>query len=349
MTSKLSNTQRKADTGYEPDDCWENVWVEVKSQSHGFRNLRASLLGLAYWLTSDPASRGLLVLVDSRITEERLNKERHLAEQVLHPNVMRRLDIVSIRDKQYLGLPPDLGEDFRSWLDQLILDESHAGKSRQLFYDILQLLMHQWLLDCGPVTADWLTKTAGCSSPTVTNALRRLDHYLLRHSDRRVELRYFPKDEWARLLAVSDDVRSTIRFADRSGQPRSPESHLRRLEKLNISNLAVGGVIGAKHYDPNLDLVGTPRLDLSLHCPSANMDVSFIEKLDPALQRVKDSHQPVSVAVHAVRRKNSLFKTGEGPLAWADPVECLLDLHEAHLESQALEFLNSFPAVKGKL
>jgi hypothetical protein len=29
-------------------------------------------------------------------------------------------------------------------------------------------------------------------------------------------------------------------------------------------------------------------------------------------------------------------------------LECLLDLHEARLESQALDFLKSFPATKGR-
>jgi hypothetical protein len=52
--------------------------------------------------------------------------------------------------------------------------------------------------------------------------------------------------------------------------------------------------------------------------------------------------------IHALRRAESLFQPGEDGLPWADPVECLLDLHEARLESQALEFLNSFPATKGR-
>jgi hypothetical protein len=341
MTLNLSRHLRKAKIAYEPDGQWQDVGVEVKFQTHGFRDLRASLLQRAYWLTSNPKSRGVLVLVGSRITEEGLQEEWRLAEKVLHPDVVNRLTVAVGRDKQYIGLPSDLGDDFCTWLDQLILEQSHKGKPRDSFYAIFQILLHQWLLAQGPTTSAWLMETAGCSYPTVRDALRRLDHYLLRHSDRRVELRYFPKDEWARLLAVSDHVRSTARLADRSGQPRSPESHIRRLEKLNISNLAVGGVIGTKHYYPNLDLVGTPRLDLSLHCPGRNLDLSFIEKLDPALKKVEDPLQPVTVAVHAVRRKDSFFEPGAGALSWADPVECLLDLHEARLESQAVDFLRA--------
>ena len=82
----------KADIGYEPDGCWqkgaEKVWVELKSGTHSFRNVRASLLGLAYLLSSDPDSRALLVLSDSKITEERLHAELLLIEQTLRPQVM---------------------------------------------------------------------------------------------------------------------------------------------------------------------------------------------------------------------------------------------------------------------
>jgi hypothetical protein len=327
---------------YEPDATWQDIGIEVKFQTHGFRNLRASLLGLAYWLSMNPGYRGVLLLVDSRITEEGLQKERRLAEQVLQPDILNRLTLAVIRGDQYVGLPPVFGEDFRTWLNQFVLERRRQGKRRDSsFYEIFQILVHQWLLGRGPVTTEWLQEAAGLSYPTVREALRRLHHYLLRSSDRRVELRYLPKDEWARLVAVSSEVRSTTRFADLSGQPRSPESHLRRLEKLNIPNLAVGGVIGAKHYYPQLDLVGTPRLDLCLHCPGGNMDLSFVGRLDPALRRIEDPLQPVNTVVHVVRRKDSFFEPSGGGLPCADPVECLLDLHEAHLESQAAEFLRA--------
>ena len=186
-----------------------------------------------------------------------------------------------------------------------------------------------------------LARTAGCSYPTVARALRPLGSLLERSSDRRVALRWFPKDEFARLLANADRARSTVRFLDQSGQPRSAESQLRRLEKLNPPGLAIGGVLGAKHYFFDLDLVGTPRLDLSLHCPGQRMNLDFIEKLDPALKRVSDPLQPASLVVHAIRHADALFTPRDGGLAWADPVECLLDLHEARLEMQASQFLEA--------
>ena len=52
-----------------------------------------------------------------------------------------------------------------------------------------------------------------------------------------------------------------------------------------------------------------------------------------------ESGEPCQVVVHTLFRTESFFSTVENGVRWADEVECLLDLHEARLESQALEFL----------
>jgi hypothetical protein len=346
VTIKSRSTE---DIGYQPDGHWQNVWVEVKSATHGLANLRASLLGLSYWLAGNPDARGLLLLVESRITEERLHKEVQLAKHVLNADVLSRLTVATVKDGQYVGLPAGLGQDFRSWLDQLTVQESRRSGVRGSFYTIFEILIHEWLLGHGPMTTEWLMKTAGYSYPTVAKALERLSNSIYRHSDRRIELNYFPRQEWARLVAESDRVRGTAYFVDRSGQARSPESLFRRIQRLERHDLAVGGVWGAKHYHPNLDLLGNPRLDLSLHCPSNKVDWSFVDRLDPALMRTQRRDEPAALAVHLLRRASPLFQANRSGPQWADPVECLLDLHEAHLEPQAREFLNSFPAAKGKL
>jgi hypothetical protein len=166
-----------------------------------------------------------------------------------------------------------------------------------------------------------------------------LKRSVLRYSDRRVELRDFPYEEWARLIAVSEDTRSTMRFRDTSGSPRSQEALIRRMTTLQIPELAIGGVHGAKHYYPELDLVGSPRLDLSYYCRSSSADLSFVQKLDPALQRADDSADSAALVVHLARRAEVLPLEQSSGLKYADPVECLIDLHEARLEAQAKEFL----------
>jgi hypothetical protein len=173
----------------------------------------------------------------------------------------------------------------------------------------------------------------------VAAVVKRLSTAILRHADRRIELKHVPREEWARFFAVSDTARSTLRFADRSDEPSSANALLRRVRHLAPARVAVGGVTAARHYSPDLDLVGLPRLDLSIHAPDRDVDIEFVRRLEPALKPVGDPTAPAVLAVHFVRHKEPLFVAADG-LPWTDPVECLLDLYEAGLESQAFEFLD---------
>src|SRR5690349_14111761 len=67
---------------------------------------------------------------------------------------------------------------------------------------IKKILLHQWLTSGEAVTSEWLARTAGCSYPAVARALSSLGSLLERRSDRRVVLRWFPREEFARLIAV---------------------------------------------------------------------------------------------------------------------------------------------------
>ncbi len=191
------------------------------------------------------------------------------------------------------------------------------------------------------ITLNWIGEAAGCAYRAVAGTLESLGNAILRHSDRSVELRFFPKDAWGQLLATSAKSRMTMKYADSSGQPRSPDSLIRRLKKLQRSDIAVGGILGARHYYPGIDMIGTPRLDLAVHCPDKYADISFVEQLDPALKKEDNPEVPPALVLHFIRRKENIFGKSFDVLPWADPVECLLDLHEMKLEPQALDFLNT--------
>ncbi len=90
-----------------------------------------------------------------------------------------------------------------------------------------------------------------------------------------------------------------------------------------------GGVAGARHYHPKLDLAGLPRLDLSVHTPGREADIGFVRRLDPALTQVTDPAAPAVVVLHFVRHQEALFAASASGLPWADPLECFFDLHEA--------------------
>ena len=321
----------------------ENTLVDVKFGVDSLRTLRTSLVLVAYPLGENPACVGYLVLVDSSISPERLAEEWRRVASILREDVLARLSICLPSGGGFTGIPREPDAATQRMLAGVVAGEHHQpGNVRTDFSFVLQkLLLLQWLTSGAPVTSDWLARTAGCSYPSVARLLASLGGLVERGSDRRVRLRWFPKEGFARMLAVADRARSTVRFADASGQPRPVEAHLRRLEKLAPPGLALGGVLGARHYDPALDLAGVPRLDLSMHVPGKPLNLEFMERLDPGLRRVDDPLAPANVVVHAVRQADAQFTPRTGGLAWADPVECLFDLHEARLEAQAAQFLEN--------
>lgn len=338
-----SNINKRHQWHLETDARVGNALIEVKFGVDALRTIRTSLMQVAYRVGEDPATRGYIVLVDSPITMDRLQDEWERAATVLRQDVLSRLCICLHSGGRIKGIPRDPDTETQRMLSEVVEKERGGMNTTRTDYSFVvqKLLLHQWLTSGQPVTSEWLARTAGCSYPAVARALGSLGSLLERRSDRRVVLRWFPKEEFARLLAVANRARSTTRFADYSGQPRTPESHLRRLEKLNPPGLAIGGVLGAKHYYTDLDLVGTPRLDLSLHSPGKRMNLDFLEKLDPALKRVEDPLTPANVVVHAVRQADAQFAPRAGGLAWADPLECLFDLYDARLEMQAAQFLEA--------
>jgi hypothetical protein len=339
--------------GVRVDALSDDTAFEVLVEPRDVRRLRAALMDIARIVATGSVCHGVLVLEEPHITERRIRDEWEGAASVMRPELFDRLALAVHRSGEWTGTPypPDardleiLNEIIRN---QLARQPVPSGRGSEAYYEILRILIHHWLLGKGAIAINRLMEISGNSYPTVSKSLHRLDYCLQRHSDRSVELRYFPRDEWARLLAVSDEVRATARFIDPSGQPRSPGSLLRRLRKLQRGDVAVGGVRGAKHYQPSLDLIGETRLDLSVHAVEKAGDLSFVERLDPALERVTRRDQTPVLVVHQIRRAESLFQAGEDGLPWADPVECLLDLQEARLEPQAREFLQSFPTTTGK-
>jgi hypothetical protein len=332
----------RGDTAY-------NVLLETKDA----RRLRTALMELARVASSNNIRHAVLVLEEPEISIPRLLKEWEGAVLVIRPELSQRLSLVFRQSGEWGGNPNPPKADEIQVLEEIIRHEISrrpisVSRNSEAHYEILRILIHQWLLGRGPTSINCLMEMSGSSHPTVARSLERLDHYLKRHSDRSVELRIFPRDEWSRLLAISDDVRATVRFADRSGQARSPESLLHRLRLLQRKDVALGGILGAKHYQPSLDLVGNPRLDISIHSGRKSADLAFVERLDPALEKITQRNETPTLVVHTIRRAESLFQPNDGEVPWADPVECLLDLHEARLETQALEFINSFPATKGR-
>jgi len=324
-----------------------NLIFEVKGSIRAVRSLRASILSVAYALDKSPTKEAYLVLVDPGISEVRLRTEWEAALHALSEPVRLRLRLIIVRDGHYSGIPDSPNKRIERYVAARLAKEKAPGTRLprpDYFFVVLKILVNHWLCIGGPLTTRWLMETAGCSYPTVAEALKRLGQVIKRHSDRRVELDRFPREAWRQLLALSDNARATTRFVDRSGQPRSPDVLLRRLKQMHRPDIAVGGSLGARHWDPDLDLVGNPRLDLSIHCPGDRLDLDFASRLDPALVKSENAKEPSPLVIHVVREATPMFELSSDGVNWASAAECLMDLHELHLEPQALEFLRFFTA-----
>jgi hypothetical protein len=317
--------------------------VRTLRQMAAARVLRAELLAMASHVARHPSRTGAVRLVHPRISEQRLEEEWRAAAHALRPSVLSRLSLQVVFPSgrfRVFGEPRGLAPVVAS--RRVDADASSLNlPPRDLSFAVEKLLVWAWLTRRGPLTRKWLERSAGCSYPTVASVLKRLGSAVHRHADRRIELTHVPREEWARLFAFSGRARSVMRFADRSGHPASPAALLRRLATLLPEGVAVGGVAGAQHHHPELDLVGLPRLDLSVHAPAREADITFVRRLDPALKQVEDPAEPAQLVLHFVRHADSLFAPRPGGLAWADCVECLLDLNEAGLQAQAFEFLDA--------
>lgn len=294
-------------------------------------------------MTVDSRFHGVLVLDEPRIGDDRLREEWHGIEVLFRPEIMERITLVIRREDAPDHVLGPLSDVERNCIGPV----SERARQRVLrpmrrpseaFFDILRVLLVHWFRKSGPLTSKELAEETGFSYPTIANALERLESRLNRHSDRRIELSTFPQDAWFKLVAQADKARASQGFTDPSGRPRSPEVLLERLRDLGREDIAVAGVPGARHYLPGLDLIGTPRLDLVVHARRMSGPPDFLRRLDPALKPAVRG-EPCQVVVHTLFRPESFFSRPEDGIRWADEVECLLDLHEMRLESQALEFV----------
>ncbi|MBF8296697.1 MAG: hypothetical protein HW389_3242 [Bacteroidetes bacterium] len=335
--------RNRLDRKLQPDKMIGSTLIEVKTGTNSVRELQMLLVELTGRIARNPEVYAFALLIDPRITERRLSEVWHDFLSVVRPELTNRLSIVRAKGGKYFGISKDLSSNEQALLSDFVRESSSARKGKvrkgESYYEILKIVTLLWLRREGRVKITNLKKIAGCSYPSVASALKRLDAYIVRHSDRSAELSRFPKDEWARLLANSDSARLTKYFKDVSGQPRSSEQLLKRFQKMQHPGIAVGGVFGARQYYPELDIVGSPRLDLSVHSSAGAGDLSFLESLDPALKETRDRLAAPQLVIHFVRRADSLFHRDPAGEVWADAVECLLDLHEMRMESQARDFL----------
>lgn len=326
---------------FRADAVWGGTVFEYKAGIRDLRMLHSLIMRLAGLLTGSKERRAVLILDEPGISPGRLAEEWERLQLIIHPKLMERLSLVTLNKDSPSQVYGGLSKDEESALPEIrgkLRTRSLHKKERgpDAFSEILKVLLIHWFRKSGPLQLKTLAGMAGYSYPTLAAELKKLEPYLVRHSDRRVELKSFPRDAWFKLLANADSIRARMAFTSR--RPRGIEVLLSRFLEQDRSDVALGGVVGAKHYLPGLDLLGAPRLDLVAHRLDTQEIRLIVERMDPALKQARRGDAP-QVIFHTIVRPESFFVYGGKESPVADEVECLLDLHDARLESQSAEFV----------
>ena len=329
---------------------WHDLAVLPILKPHAVRDLRATLMELAEWLADHPGQRGLLLLLDNRLSAQRLEEEMLGASKALQPAVYERIQVLELPNQ--FSLTANLQEAGLSVEEAVGVDKAlrasftrkAAPRSPRFAHDLVfEHLINAYLLGLGPMTTDSIMSATGFSYPSVADALGKLAPSIRRHSDRRVELKHFPRQEWSRFISVYERGQFCQKFTVATELARTPESLLKRFRKRAPPGTAIGGVHAAHHYDPEFDLVGFSRLDICVNGKQSDQSLELARQIDPALEPTPFNTANPTLVIWPVHRADPLFQHDpQSETHWADPVTCLLALHDARLEAQAEELIKAF-------
>jgi hypothetical protein len=304
------------------------------------RDLRFLLLEAAYTLSGGGHPGCLCLLFKCGLTKRRLAQELEQFQGVLRPEVGRRIEVHALKSPADLAHVLPLATDATSLAElQAQVGQVLLGKPKSSSREaVVGMLLHRWIHKLPPVRLPELAAMSGASLPTTYAAVKTLDPMCLARDDERgISLKDFPAQAWQHWLSACATAPSA-KFIDRSGSPRSPQKLAQQLSKLGRQDLAIGGVLGAKHHFPALDMTAAPHLDIVVH-GNLHTDLSFVAQLDPALVRDDAAKGQAHVIVHFLNRPNSLFETKDG-FVWADVLECLVNLWDAGFIHQVEHLIN---------
>jgi hypothetical protein len=360
MTSSNITMNRLRDR--EIDGRWPgrdgDVLIEVK-RTNNIRDIRDGLLSLTYVLAAEPQSTTALLCVLmpqsrllgsvhpsrplrtrlSRLSPTRLKLEIEYFRSVVRPNLAQRVRLIGIEDTESgIKLPYEAEPNFQSWLEDVVAREATGVRgNRQTVTSALAL---SWLRGEGPLTVRSLQDLCGASYPTVATAVENLTSLdlLEPRSDRRLLVRYIPLALLMKIAEQHAAGRKIHRFIDPTGQVKSPETLSAKLFKLQQQGLAtkvaVGGVLGARHYFSDLDITASPRLDLSVYSAGG---LDFVRRLDAALEETEDARAKAALVVHVTPEPVRFIDHHDG--TWASELECCADLLEIGLTREAHEMM----------
>lgn len=304
------------------------------------RDLRDLLLEMAYELDTANERTSLCLLLHCGFTKRRLSQELSKFSSVVKVSLSERLQVLSLKSPS--DLRPMLSNDYsvQALIDlQMLVEQVLQTKPQSSSQEaIVGMLLHRWIQHSKPIRIPELAALSGASVPTTYAAIKKLDpRCWVRDEDRAIALKSFSAKAWKQWLFASANV-TKARFVDRSGSPRSPKKLADQLRKLGRDDIAIGGVLGAIHHFPELDMTAAPHLDLVVH-GGMQTDLSFVEQLDPGLVRDDSAIETAHVIVHYLNRPNALFENEKG-VVWADVLECMVHLWDSQFIEQVEQLIN---------
>jgi hypothetical protein len=325
------------------DSQWGTWLIEIAS-GPGLRDMQGKLMNLAVLLDHEPTEvQALCTIASEKVTQERLQSELAQMRKVIRPDLANRLHVGRCdgSGENVLlepSLPPLLKDVVTKAVRKAVTARRRSPGGTQL--DVFAYLVRSWLAGNGPVMVKDIQEAVGASHPTVAAGLDQLKKQGVLHrlSDRSVELKGFPRDEWPRWLLATAQARKIARYVDPSRHARGPHEMAARLPKATKLRIAVSGVVGALQHFPDLDITSPPRLDLCIATEPGREDLAFVHKLDAGLVRDDDAPYPV-LAVHMLPlRSDKQFTEVDGRLC-ADPLECLVAMYDMKLYEPAADML----------
>jgi hypothetical protein len=319
--------------------------IEINYNLFSSRDLSAILLHLSLSIQKPADTIGWLLIVHPQMTSDRLKSEWNERKRLLHPELAARLRLLIVPREGVVD--DDRTDEIQPVLDWLSRvrkpgdDRRHeVDIPRESFFRVLTTLVNLWMRRETPTSTLDLQRKTGLSYPTVVRALERMEARVEvdRTSDRRVGLARFPWASWQELVTLASGIRSTTSWSAPEGERVDLERLLGRVRKQLPQNAALGGVEAARHWSPDFDLNGIPRIDLTVQVVGKGPpNLDFLRKVDPSLRAATEGASArIVLAVHFLRRPESFFAVDpKDGTRFADPVETLLDLQELRLGEQA--------------
>jgi DNA-binding transcriptional ArsR family regulator len=340
MTSRNLNDQDLVDLHWHGSPAQGEVLAEIKRTSSA-RDVREALLSLCYAVQRQgPAARGLCVIIDSRLSHQRLEAELASFKSIVRPDLASSVFLATQGPDGVLqGQMPLYDPSLTSALRDAIQRERSPGTGRVTRQQVVAALVERWLNGLSGQSMAEVRRQMDVSHQTVGAALGELQKLGAAEPERDGLIRLRPMSVGAlrRIAEEHAAARKVIRFTDPSGHARLPSQMASRLFDLQQKSVgahaAVGGVVGATRHFRDLNITAAPRLDISVY----DADTRFVTKLDAGLVNDPKLSGKTPLVLHLQRdcRPQEVIAAAPGTAARLD---CLADLVEIGLEAEADEF-----------